>query len=192
MATLEVNPDQRFIDALLNNDRQIIEEIYYRFAGKIKAFVMKNGGSRDDAAAIFRETLIDICQQAKYKNFRIACHFEPFLLLLCKRKWLCELKKSPLSEITNQNEHLLPDAEETVVAEAKQLERGQMEAKTYLAALNQLEEKCREIIISTMSGGEAREKLATRLGITRSYFRKKKSECMASLIKIIKNNERYH
>lgn len=185
MTSAAFHPDQRFIDALLINERQIIDEIYYRFSAKIKVFVMKNGGSREDAAAIFQETLLDICQQAKYKNFKIAGRFEPLLLLLCKRKWLRAMKENLPPATTIQGEPLFSDAEETLAADVEALEKGQAEAKTYLLVINQLEQKCRKII-GTASGGEAQEKLAIRLGITRSYFRKKKSECMASLIKTTK------
>jgi hypothetical protein len=37
--------------------------------------------------------------------------------------------------------------------------------------------------------GEAQEKVAEALGVTYGYLRKKKSECMASLIKLVQTNK---
>ena len=95
-----IHTDQRFITGLLQNDTALVREIYSRFAGKVKAYILKNNGSEDDAADIFQESLIDIYQQAQQKVLQLTCPFEPFLLLVCKRKWLNELKKRGRQGVT--------------------------------------------------------------------------------------------
>ena len=57
--------DQRYIEALGNNDPQMLEEIYKKFSGKIKWMVMQNNGSEADAADIFQEALLTIYRKAK-------------------------------------------------------------------------------------------------------------------------------
>lgn len=182
METIEIHPDQRFIDGLLHNDTNTIKEIYKRFSGKVKSYILKNSGSNDDAADIFQEILTDIYQQAKYKNLRIACPFEPFLLLLCKKRWLTTLKKR---SGTNSNVGLLMNVSEDVRSKTKQSERVKKESKIYLSSLKEMPERCREIITSLISI-ESQEKLAEKLRISYPYFRKKKAECLAAFIKIIK------
>lgn len=184
MNSTETHPDQHYIDALLHNDRKTIDDIYRRFSGKIKAFIIKNNGTADDAADIFQETLIDLYQQAKYKNLKLTCPFEPFLILLCKRKWLNTLKKNTVLPVTNVSESLLLNIGDDVVAEADRTEQRKKEAEKFMAGLERLGERCQEIIKVALSG-EAQDKLAEKLGVTYAYFRKKKSECMASLIKLI-------
>ena len=46
-----------------------------------------------------------------------------------------------------------------------------------------LGDRCREIIQLTQKKEFSQEEIATKLGLTYAYLRKKKSECMASLIK---------
>ncbi|WP_113662862.1 RNA polymerase sigma factor [Pedobacter nanyangensis] len=179
----KVHDDQRYLIALLNNEVALVNEIYKKCAGKVKSFVLFNNGSADDAADIFQEALVDIYNQAKYKGLQLTCPFEPFLLLVCKRKWLNELKKRAISPVTKNEDDLLHIGEDTFEqAEALALQKEQ--ANLFLRAFEQLGERCKEIIRWSMKG-EAQEKVAETLGVTYGYLRKKKSECMASLVKLI-------
>ena len=64
-----IHSDQRYIEALLQNDKQVVEEVYQRFAPAIRSHILKNRGSEDDAADIFQESLIDIYKQATHLAF---------------------------------------------------------------------------------------------------------------------------
>ncbi len=179
----KVHEDQRYLIALLNNEVALVNEIYKKCAGKVKSFVLFNNGNADDAADIFQEALVDIYNQAKYKNLQLTCPFEPFLLLVCKRKWLNELKKRSISPVTKNEDDLLHIGEDTF-EQAEALELQKEQASLFLKAFEQLGERCKEIISWSMKG-EAQEKVAETLSVTYGYLRKKKSECMASLVKLI-------
>ncbi|MEJ6981859.1 sigma-70 family RNA polymerase sigma factor [Pedobacter sp. P351] len=182
----KLHPDNRYIEALLNNDTLVVQEIYEKFFGKIKRYIINNSGSENDASDIMQEALIDIYQQAKYKSFKLSCPFEPFLLLVCKRKWLNELKKKSVLPVTNIDDALLVIGED-VFAEAELLEKQDEEAKRFILMFEKLGDRCKEIISESLKG-DAQELVAEKLGVTYGYLRKKKSECMAALIKLIKQN----
>lgn len=182
-----VHPDQRYLLALLNNDAQLINEIYKKCAGKVKSFVCFNNGDANDAEDIFQEALVDVYNQAKYKGLELTCPFEPFLLLVCKRKWLNELKKRAVLPVTKEEDSLLHIGEDTF-EQAEQLEKQQEQSKLFLEAFEKLGERCQEIIRWSLKG-EAQEKVAEALGVTYGYLRKKKSECMASLMKLVQLNK---
>ncbi|MRG47465.1 sigma-70 family RNA polymerase sigma factor [Chitinophaga sp. SYP-B3965] len=178
--------DQHFIHALLHNETQVVGEIYQRFAPKVKYYVLQNSGSADDAADIFQESLVDIYNQAKYKDLQLTCPFEAFLLMVCKRKWLNELKKrgrqgvtKDLDEQFNVGEDSFRDAEKTWADNEK--------ARLFKTMLGQMGERCQEIIRLSLTD-KPQEEIAAKLGVTYGYLRKKKSECMASLISAIKDN----
>jgi RNA polymerase sigma factor (sigma-70 family) len=177
------HPDQRYLEGLLQNNTILVQEIYQRFAPKIKYHILQNQGSEDDAADIFQESLIDIYNQAKHKNLQLTCPFEPFLLLVCKRKWLNEIKKRGLRQVTKSTDDVY-DIGEDVFAAAEQVEREEAKARMYLQQFERLGEKCKEILRRSLTG-EAQEKIATALGVTYGYLRKKKSECMATLLSFI-------
>jgi RNA polymerase sigma factor (sigma-70 family) len=182
-----LHQDQRYLLALVNNDARLIDEIYKKCAGKVKSFVVFNNGSTSDAEDIFQEALIDIYNQAKYKDLQLTCPFEPFLLLVCKRKWLNALKKKSILQVTNSEEDLLQVGEDTF-EQAALLEEQTAQADLFLKAFEKLGERCKEIIQWSMQG-DAQEKVAEALGVTYGYLRKKKSECMASLIKLVQLNK---
>lgn len=177
---MSIHPDQRYLEGLLNNDTQIVEEIYQRFSSKITYHILQRRGSEEDAADIFQESLIDIYNQAKYKSLQLTCPFEPFILLVCKRKWLNEIKKRGISPVTKSTDDV-SDYGEDVFAIAEQLGREEDKARVFLQQFEKLGEKCREILRLSLAG-DKQEKIAEALGVTYGYLRKKKSECMATLL----------
>src|SRR5690606_4398791 len=66
---------------------------------------------------------------------------------------------------------------------ADQLEREM----AVMQVLEMMGDKCRGIIKACM-GKEHQEKVAERLGLTYAYLRKRKSECMAQLGKLVKTH----
>jgi RNA polymerase sigma factor (sigma-70 family) len=178
-----VHLDQRYLVALINNDAGLINEIYKKTAGKVKSFIVFNNGTSADAEDIFQEALVDIYNQAKYKNLQLTCPFEPFFLLVCKRKWLNEIKKRSIIQVTKDEDDLLHIGEDTF-EQAELLEKQEEQSALFLKAFEKLGERCKEIIQWSMRG-DAQEKVAEALGVTYGYLRKKKSECMASLIKLV-------
>jgi len=184
---MPIHPDQKYLEGLLHDDAPVIQEIYRRFAPVIKYYILKNQGSEDDAADIFQESLIDIYNQAKFKQLQLTCPFEPFFLLVCKRKWLNELKKRGRSPVTKSSDDVY-DMGEDVFAAAEQVVKEEAKAGIFLQQFERLGEKCREILRRSMAG-EAQEKMAEVLGVTYGYLRKKKSECMATLLSYIQEQK---
>ncbi len=179
-----IHTDQRYLTGLLQNDTTLVREIYSRFAGKVKAYIIQNNGSQDDAADIFQESLIDIYQQAQHKGLQLTCPFEPFFLLVCKRKWLNELKKRGRQGVTKDPDDVY-NLGEDVFALAEQLQLQEDKASLFMAMFQQLGERCREIINKCL-GYKPQDEVAEELGVSYAYLRKKKSECTTELIKLIK------
>ena len=185
--TKTIHVDQRYLQGLIENSTSVIHEIYERFAGKVKSYILKNNGDEADAADILQEALINIYRQAKNGSLSLSCPFEAFLLLVCKRKWLNELKKRGSKRVTYNIEPLSNmGVNELELAE----EVLQQEAKTslFVAMFEKLGDTCKEIIRRSLNG-KPQEENAAAMGLTYGFFRKKKSECMATLIKYIQANQ---
>ncbi|AXY78508.1 sigma-70 family RNA polymerase sigma factor [Paraflavitalea soli] len=183
MITTVIHTDQRYVQALLENDTLAVREIYSKYAGKVRTYILANSGSEDDAADIFQESLIDIYNQAKNKGLQLTCPFEPFLIIVCKRKWLNELKKRGRQPVTKEVDDV--SIGEDVFAMAEQLKQNNEKMQLFLQCFEKMGATCKEIIKRCM-GGEDQEKIAEQLKVTYGYLRKKKSECMASLTQMIK------
>ena len=177
-----IHTDQRYITALLQNEEAIVREIYSKYAGKIKHYIIANSGSEDDAADIFQEALIDIYNQAKNKQLQLTCPFEPFLLLICKRKWLNVLKKRGREPVTKEVDDV--SIGEDVFALAEQMKQSDQRMQVFLQCFEKLGETCKEIIKKCL-GGDDQALIAEQLKVSYGYLRKKKSECLAALTKMI-------
>jgi len=180
---MAIHPDQRYINGLLQNDGPVIDEIYRKYSATISNFVCRNNGTEDEAADLFQEALIDLYNQARGRNLQLTCPFEAFLLLVCKRKWYNLQKKKGAHKVTNSTEELSQIGEDAFAA-AEQLVAEETRIRLFLEQFARLGEKCREILRLSL-GGKPQENIAAQLGVSYGYLRKKKSECMATLLSYI-------
>ena len=94
MANTTLHPDQSYIEGLANNDSAIIQSIYKKFVPKVISYIRNNSGDEDKAQDVIQEIMILLFNQAKAKKLQLTCPFDAYFFLLCKRKWLNEIKKS--------------------------------------------------------------------------------------------------
>lgn len=180
-----IHVDQRYLEGLLQNDRIVVREIYDRFAGKIKTYVVQNSGSEEDAADIMQESLIEIYNMAGDRNLQLTCPFEAFLLLICKRKWLNHLRKKSRAPVTNMPAQVF-DINGPADDMVGQWQDYEQRKALFDEMFERLSEKCREVIQKSLSAN-SQEELAQQMGVSYGYLRKKKSECMGTLVQLIKN-----
>jgi DNA-directed RNA polymerase specialized sigma24 family protein len=82
------HPDQKYIDALLNNNTAVIRELYRNYSAKIKWMVLKNNGTEDEAGDLIQESLMAIYRRALNGDFVLTCPFDAYFYMVCKKKWL--------------------------------------------------------------------------------------------------------
>lgn len=181
-----MHADQRYIDALLSNDNRLLNELYQRFSGKIKTWVMAHSGSAHDAADVMQESLIAITRQAqREKGLILTCPFEAYLLMVCRGRWLNELRKRGKGVTIgidegftsiDQIEQARALADDTLLEEARD--------RLFEKALKNLPEKCQKILQLSWSGMHM-EQVGKMLEMTYAFVRKRKHECVAMLTKFI-------
>ncbi|MBX2920802.1 MAG: sigma-70 family RNA polymerase sigma factor [Chitinophagaceae bacterium] len=185
------HPDQKYITALVENDPVLLEELYLRFSGKIKWMILQNNGTETEAADIFQDALLSIYNKAKTGDFTLTCPLEAFLYLICKNKWLNVLNKKKTQKVTNSDtdgfnyigEDNFKLAEDCVL----QQERSNLLAEK----LAEMGESCKQLLKLSWSG-ISMDEVAKKMNVTYAYARKKKSECMARLIKLVKESPKFN
>ncbi|WP_299187191.1 sigma-70 family RNA polymerase sigma factor [uncultured Aquimarina sp.] len=185
----QAHSDQKYIQALLDNDSMVLKEIYQKFAPKVVNYIKKNSGDESNAQDIIQETLITIYNQAREKKLILTCPFDAYFFLLCKRKWLNELKKNSLNKVTineevvSINDESLQYVEETLIFEAKNA--------LFTEIFNELGNACKELLKATFTI-KSMEKVAEKLGQSYGYVRKKKSLCIGQLTKMMQSSPKYN
>ena len=181
--------DQQYIDALLNNDSFLINELYQKFAGKIKAMVLKNNGTETDAADIFQDALVAIYQKAKEKEFTLTCPLGAYLYLICKNRWINELNKRNTKGVTfieDDGYTFTEDSFKEAAVLKNHSERGNLLQEKF----KELGDGCKTLLELSWSG-LGMEEVAEKLQNSYGYVRKKKSECMAKLIALVKTSPEF-
>ncbi|MBC7524624.1 MAG: sigma-70 family RNA polymerase sigma factor [Flavobacterium sp.] len=188
MSNKNLHPDQLYIDGLLQNNSTIIQSIYKKFVPKVKYYIRNNSGNDDQAQDVVQEVLIAIYNQAKTKELNLTCPFDAYFFLLCKRRWLNEIKKSSNKEVTIDDDKVSTDSNvqetvfETEVFDQKQTLFDEMFQK--------LGEKCQEVLkLSFVT--KTMEEVAEKLNVTYGYVRKKKSLCTGQLTEMIQQAPRF-
>jgi len=129
--------DQKYIDALLNNDSALIREIYEKFAPQCKRFIERNCGNAQDANDIFQESLIYIFRRAKTEHFELTVPFGGYLYFVYRGKWLDKLKKRGIFNLRIEDIDLYAD-ETTYLKELKFI--------IYKDCYDKLSDTCKEIL----------------------------------------------
>lgn len=188
MAEKNTHPDQLYIDGLLQNNSSIINDIYKKFVPKVKNYIRTNSGDDDQAQDVIQEVLITIYNQAKTSELQLTCPFDAYFFLLCKRRWLNELKKSSNKEVTLMDDNVSID--EHVQEMASQTETFDEKQSLFDEMFQKLGEKCQEVLkLSFIT--KTMEEVAEKLNVTYGYVRKKKSLCTGQLTEMIQQSNRY-
>jgi RNA polymerase sigma factor (sigma-70 family) len=184
----KLHPDQVYIDGLLQNNSSIINAIYKKYVPKVKNYIRTNSGDDDEAQDVIQEVLITIYNQARTSGLQLTCPFDAYFFLLCKRRWLNELKKSSNKEVTLQDENVSID--ESVQEMTFQTEVFDDKQSLFDEMFQKLGEKCQEVLkLSFVT--KTMEEVAEKLNVTYGYVRKKKSLCTGQLTEMIQQSNRY-
>ncbi|MGN6436429.1 MAG: RNA polymerase sigma factor [Agriterribacter sp.] len=185
------HPDQKYITALVENDTVVLDELYRKFSGKIKWMVLQNNGTETEASDIFQDALLSIYNKAKVGAFELTCPLEAFLYLVCKNKWLNVLNKKKTHKVTNTDTDGFSHIGEDNFKLAEDCVLQQERSNLLMEKLAEMGESCKQLLKLSWSG-ISMDEVAKKLNVTYAYARKKKSECMAKLIGLVKQSPKFN
>lgn len=175
----QVHPDQKYINALVNGESSIIQEIFRLYYQQIEAYVLRNKGTPDDAKDLFNESLKIIYLQGR-ENLVLNSSFIGYLRTICQRRWINELKR---------RNRFSPDIEkQQELASEEDVGKNLVEhEKTLLFRrhFNQLPDRCRQILELSFEGLNYRE-VSEKLDLNYSFVRRRVGECIKNLTAAVK------
>ncbi len=186
-----MHPDNKYIQALLDNSHALLKELYDKYFDKIRNMIIRNGGSADDAADIMQEALLAIYNRAKSHGFELTCPMEAFLYHACRNKWINEVqKRKKLQQVTFTDTDGYDKIGEDSFALAEDCIRRQEQKELFERHFETLGDACKKLLRLNWSG-KALDDVAQLLNMTYGYVRKKKSECMAKLALLVQQSPDY-
>lgn len=101
------------LDHLVNGNQDFYNEIYSDLLPKVKAYIIKNSGSKEEAEEIFQDGIFQVVVRAKTKGIQLKASLDNYLFIVCKNLWLQELRiknkkvrNSRVIELHNKNEEI--------------------------------------------------------------------------------------
>jgi DNA-directed RNA polymerase specialized sigma24 family protein len=183
-----IHNDQEYIDGLLENSPAIIEDIYRRHAPKAKRFILQQNGTPKDAAHIFEETLLDLYYYARNHSFDLQSPFDPFLQLICKRKWVAALEKMGQRVPGVEQEEVMVISSTNMQDITNIIKDGDKRRMVYHTYLQQ-DEDCQELLrwtLSDLSPAEIAAKTQTPL----EELHQTRAACMSMVIRQLPEAEK--
>ena len=185
------HPDQRYIEALLNNDAVLLKELYQKHFGKIQQMVLKNNGTEQEASDLFQDALLSIYKKARTGEFMLTCPLDAFLFVICKNKWMSELSKRKNRKVTIADPQRYNDVGDDSLRLIEDCQLLQSRHSLLFEQLGKLGDSCKELLRLSWSGRPMNE-VAELLKVSYGYARKKKSECMARLIAMVRESPQFN
>jgi len=188
MGKIKIHSDQKYIEGLAANNSAIIKEIYKKFVPKVVFYIKNNSGDQDQAQDVVQEIMILLFNQAKAKTLQLTCPFDAYFFLLCKRKWLNELKKISNKGVTIHED--VGSINEAGLELVEQTEQFNEKQQLFDAMFLKLGDKCQELLKLSFTI-KSMEEVAEKLNVTYAYVRKKKSLCIGQLTQWIQENNNF-
>jgi RNA polymerase sigma factor (sigma-70 family) len=152
--------DQQTIQLLRTNRTDRALAILYRNFPMMRKMIMANGGTKQDAEDIFQEALVIFCRKAKDYDFQLTSQLSTYLYGICYFLWKDEKRRSqkfmPV-EIDNE----LIKADEASITELIEEDNQVKQAEK---VLNELGERCRELLLLFYNGGIRLKDIARKMG----------------------------
>jgi len=178
--------NEKYLDALINNDSDIILEIYTKFYPKIASFVLSNKGGSEDAQDIFQDALMYLIYVYQEKSIQINS-FEAYLFTICKNNWRRRLKDKK-EWVTKEG--IYPLADKTTKNSLFILE--QQREELYTKNFAKLSENCKDVLtlyFNTMNYSDLLDAFSYN---SIDVARHRVFKCRKKLIQLIKGDKNYH
>lgn len=179
------------------HDHQIIELIrsgkpdkalaaLYKFYPMTRKIVLANSGNAQDAEDIFQETLIIFCRKANDPGFKLTSQLSTYLYSVSRFLWKDELKKrTPLTQISLDS-GFTGSEEKDLACMIEEENRAKLAEKI----LNEMGERCRELLLLFYKSGLKLKDIASRMGYSSENAAKnQKYKCLEGARNKVKEME---
>jgi len=139
-----VHSDQKYIEALSNNDTDLIEEIYQKCGPEVRNFIIKNNGTAEDAKDIFQETLATVLLKTRKDKLELTVPLGGYLYFIYRSKWFNKLSK-------NKKEHVIIEdlkrySNETTANQSEEANLLEQRLNVLKSCFAELSEQCQNIL----------------------------------------------
>lgn len=180
--------EHELLAALANGQRAATEQIYRQNYHIISGWLIKNGGSANDAADLFQEAMVVLFSKAQEEEFRLTCSVGTYLFAISKHLWYKKLQRSSREPVALLDNTGAEDDDGIGIAYEDDVNAYHEREAHYSQldnALDQLGEPCRSILKAYYHHDKSMQEIAADFGYTNPDNAKtQKYKCLARLRKL--------
>jgi len=183
--------DEELIEGLRKGEDAVLNFLYKNYFGAVKRIVQKSSGNDDQARDIFQEVIIVIYNKLQDNKFEITSSFFTFFYAVVNKTWLNYRKinrKNPLGYAIDYNDEI---GEDPANQEVELLARKALRNQLFFTYFKQLTKGCQKLLQLFLTETSA-EEIAIKLDLKNAnYVRKRKSNCLETLMEKIKEDWKF-
>lgn len=179
----EPHKDQKYIEALLSNDRILTNEIYDKCHKNVLSFILKNNGSEQDADDVFQDTLTALLLKARTENFILTVPLGGLLYYIYRARWIDILRKRGIEKTAINELKLYLDDKETIKI-AEEVSTDYKRKKLFDFSFEKLSVKCKKLLEMSFLKIPAKDIMAKLNISSENAVYQGVSRCKAKLIRL--------
>lgn len=177
--------DQKYIEALLNNDVVLIKDMYRKWGPEVRNFIVKNNGSKEDAKDIFQETIAAVLLKIRKEKFTLTVPLGGYLYFIYRSKWFNKLSKNKKTPVTIEDlSRYTNEANNNEFAE--EINVLELRSNIYKACFEKLSQLCQKILNAKYEKSLKAKEVMLQLELPSvGAVNKKMFDCRENLRKLI-------
>lgn len=165
---------------LAGKDDEVLKRLYSSIFPKTKSYILKHGGSREEAEDLFQDCVLMVYTKCKSGQLSLVDNIGGFMMQIVKNRWINRTKQL-------HRQQSMPDLpempEEYGIIEWMQ---DAEKASTLQWMMDQIGEKCRELLWLSVFQKLSMEEIAQKLGFTNANAAKTNNyRCKEKLIQLL-------
>lgn len=173
----------------VSKNEEALKELYVDNYYMIENFVLKYGGTKEDAKDVFQESIILLYNNIKTRKFELKSKISTYLYSVSRNIWFKKNKKDRReAELDEKRFENLPSSENVlndIVYSEEQILIGKLLTKSG--------ERCKEILKLYYFERNRMKEIAKSLGYASEQVAKnQKAKCMKKIKAIVKNSDFYN
>ncbi len=182
---MAAHEDQKYVEALLNNNSALIGEIYKKCSHQCTSFIKKNSGTLAEANDIFQEAITTLYYQAK-RGLILTAPVCAYLFRIYRGKWLNLLKKKKRKkEATDLINWETSGFNNIVIQPVEENSFEETQEKIFMDCFAKLSNSAKQLFDLRYKDKKSAKEIAKRLGIEDntvnqrfSYYKKTLKDCV--------------
>jgi RNA polymerase sigma factor (sigma-70 family) len=168
---------------LAGEDDRVLKRLYVDVFPKVRSYILKHSGTKEEAEDLFQDCVLIIYTKSSEQTLGEVDNIGGFMMQIIKNLWINRVKRKARQQYMD----VLPEFSE----ELGLVEMLENEEKTKLIhwMLDQIGDKCRDLLLLSVFQKFSMEEIAVKLGYTSANAAKTNNyRCKEKLIQLIEKN----